>query len=75
MTTDTAFFEEISTAREFMGSRKTTPAQWDAIIKRLGMLTIGSETPERLRYIAEGQLMEATRRRIFIDVATDYING
>jgi hypothetical protein len=65
--TEQQFFDEINLAREFMGSKKTTSPQWDAIIKRLGMLTIGPEAPERLRYIAEGQLFEATRRRIFVD--------
>lgn len=62
------FFDEINLARKFMGSTKTTSKQWDAIIKRLGMLTIGNEAPERLRYIAEGQLFEATRRRIYVDM-------
>lgn len=65
--TEQEFFDEINLAREFMGSTKTTSNQWDALTKRLGMLTIGSDAPDHLRYIAEGQLYEATRRRIFVD--------
>ncbi len=67
--TEADFFEEICTARDFMGSTKTTDAQWEAIIKRLGMLTVREETPKHLRYIAEGQLFEAVRRFQFVQLS------
>ncbi len=64
------FFAEISLARDFMGSTKTSPAQWDALTKRLAMLAIGLDAPADLRYIAESQLQEATLRRMYLDMKT-----
>lgn len=62
------FNEEICLARDFMGSRLTTSAQWDALQKRLGQLSINMNLSENLRDLAWGQLMESSRRRMFVEV-------
>ncbi len=66
--TEQEFFDEMNLARDFMCSTKTTHEQWDALIKRLGIIYIRHEAPQHLRYIAEGQLLEAVRRRAYVEV-------
>ena len=64
-------FEELNLAREYMGSRKTTSGQWDAIIKRLGSLLISPDTPNEFRDLVEGHLIDASRRMVYLEVYRD----
>ena len=61
-------FAELNLAREYMGSRKTTIRQWETIIKRLGMLLISPKTPDQYRYLVEGNLQDAMRRKVLLEV-------
>lgn len=61
------FFTEIDTARVWMGSNLTTPRQWDAMILRLGQLSISPDLDEKWRDVAFGQLRECTMRKIWTE--------
>lgn len=65
---DKQAFLEINTAREMMGSTKTTAKQWDAMILGLGYLFLHEKLSERARTMMESTIFEASHRRGLIEL-------